>query len=945
MTVSTHGTNSSRPTAGRGLLWVIVASGALLLGAIILVQSGGREVDSSKAAGIAPRGGRQDTRPFSQPSPSGTPTPVGREAVVDPHEPKRLSAAELEQAVGSFLNVLVLDNATGAPLPDIELSLFSERPRLAGYGHGISNQAGRVQFSELSENLYLVASRRTPPFAEGLGVVWVADRSQQELVLRLSHGGSIAGRVVDDEGQPLEGAEITVSDGTGFSRAILGNKTLNAQSGAAVHSDRDGRFQVDAVRSEPKGVWLIDGEVRQEKLVPVRITARLQSGRDSISSPVDEGRTARVEDMVIDRPRSLSGIVVDERGRRLPNVFVSVNKDRIWTSQNEGYLGLETQFTKLMQDPSFLIEFEEARTDESGRFELHTRSAPYVALVRGPNGTKQLEELGHVAPGESLSGIELVLKTATSLSLRLVDEEGRPISPTPIPQSRPLQYSSSFLLGNQVHFVPIFSAGAPLSSTRNARRSLFSEDGHYAPSFQFDLGQVAELLIFADGYHMQRLTDLTQALASSTTLKLKPLPRVRISLSIGEDWPRKEIYQLRQLLDVFASSIAPTQLPDSASTRTLKESGLGSNFSLHLGVSPKLLTLPVLREGEYWVYLVPSWIRNGKAFDLRQVAGPFSTTSNEVHEIELTAEFLAHLAMDSDGAGPKIAPGVDMAPYQPTEAGAGQVALRLTNATSGDAITDVRVWLRNEETSTSRFALPHGEPGSYLATELVAGTWQPTLRQGDYEPVEWEEVVLAPGEHLDLGNKMLVPRPRLRGHLLLSDGAKAPERSSLVITDLNDKDYGTTYGETDADGYFDIPFASQEVAHFYIRSQVTAFNQTQFIGQEFCLDLEEWNGELRLQPWRHVEFILEGIAPEKQFEPCELSLVPDHCATASHPAFESKGLRTTEPQLDGRRRFRTVLSSGTYTPRVSGGTIAVKPIPFAVLAGEGVQEVRLTLQH
>ncbi len=941
MAVSTNGSEYSRPIAGRGLLWVIVLAGALLLGAITLVQSGSREPEHSENSGVTLSGGRQRTQSL----PFEAPIAMGREAVEDPNQLQWLSAAELEQAVGSFLEVLVLDDATGLPLTGVELSLFSERPKLAGYGYATTNQAGRAQFSELSENLYLVASRRTPPYAEGLGVAWVSDRSQQELVLRLTHGGSIAGRVVDDLGEPLEGATIAVSDGTGFSRSILGIKALNAQTGVALRSDHDGRFQIDAVRSEPKGVWLVDGEVRQERLEAVRITARLQGGRASASTRVEEGRKSDIEDMVIPRSRSLSGIVVDERGKRLPKVFVSVNKDRIWLSQNEGDSGFTAGLAQLMQDPSFLIEHEEARTDEWGRFELHTRTTPYVALVRGHNGAKQLEELERVAPGESLDDIELELKTATPLSLRLVEEGGRPISPTPIPQSSHLQYSSHFFLGDRVHFVPIFSEGASPSSARNNLKSLFSDDGQYAPSFNFDLSQVAELLIYPDGYHMERLTNFAQATESPRTIQLKPLPHIRVRLRISEDWPRKEIYQLHKRLDVFASSLSPAQLPDSASSRNLKQSGLGSNLSLRLGVQPELLTLPVLREGEYWVYLVPGWTSDRNVFELRQVAGPYSSASKEVHEIQLTIEFLAHLAIDSEGADPKVAPGVQMQPYPQVESGTGQVTLRLTNATTGEAIPEARVWLRKEDKSNYSTTLMNGEPGSYLASDLPAGTWQPNFRSSDYEPVEWEKFTLAPGEHLDLGNKTLLPRPRLEGHLLLSNGAKAPARSSITITDFSDAYYGTTYGETEADGFFDIPIASQEVAHFYVRSQVLAFNRTPFLGQQFCVDIAKWQGELPLQPWRPVDFILEGIGQEKRHEPCDLGLKPVHCSDASHPAFESKWLRITEPQLDGRRRFRTVLPTGTYTPEASGGTIALMPTPFAVLEGDGVQQIHLALQQ
>ncbi|MGQ0553465.1 MAG: carboxypeptidase regulatory-like domain-containing protein [Planctomycetota bacterium] len=129
----------------------------------------------------------------------------------------------------------------------------------------------------------------------------------------LERGAWISGRVIDEAGRPLAGAEIRAQDASAFgSRRSGGPMLLGGLAGefGAVTTGSDGRFSV---------AGLAAGEAT--------VSARSSGRRVAVTEPVklEAGRGADVGDLTLDPGVSISGYVLDEAGRPLPGAQVSVS--------------------------------------------------------------------------------------------------------------------------------------------------------------------------------------------------------------------------------------------------------------------------------------------------------------------------------------------------------------------------------------------------------------------------------------------------------------------------------------------------------------------------------------------------------------------------------------------------------------------------------------------
>ncbi|MGD8237180.1 MAG: carboxypeptidase regulatory-like domain-containing protein [Armatimonadota bacterium] len=163
---------------------------------------------------------------------------------------QRASVADFRLAKGPTLAVLIV-GPDGQPSADVPARLWKEptRPR-ASFPERIGTQAtdgeGRVRFEHLPEGTYWVtAASPTAAPARGGPVAVSADRPDSELRIDLPEGATINGRLVDQYGNLVPGAEVRAQ----WSAPRPGPKMTTT---LYLTADEQGRF---VVRHAALGHW------------------------------------------------------------------------------------------------------------------------------------------------------------------------------------------------------------------------------------------------------------------------------------------------------------------------------------------------------------------------------------------------------------------------------------------------------------------------------------------------------------------------------------------------------------------------------------------------------------------------------------------------------------------------------------------------------------------
>lgn len=232
---------------------------------------------------------------------------------------------------------------------------------------------GTFRLSGLGNQAYAVhAKKLLPPDPHSKSKVgrvrWTArldrvDAGTQGVVLVLDSGSKVRGRVVDDRGAPVTRASLSLRACDSSDPARLSSTQRLAGSE---------RFEFEAV---PDGSWWI------------KITALPGTASTSIALdlPRDSGRELEI---VIARPATIQGRIVDSRGVPLRNAIVQL--ERLDDDDKEGW------------------GFPGASTDAQGRFEFARITATkYRLMAANFDGGPSPEVLITLAPGETRSNIEL----------------------------------------------------------------------------------------------------------------------------------------------------------------------------------------------------------------------------------------------------------------------------------------------------------------------------------------------------------------------------------------------------------------------------------------------------------------------------------------------------------------------------------------------------------
>jgi len=205
-----------------------------------------------------------------------------------------------------------------------------------------------------------------------------------------SGAGRLTGRVVDERGRPVAGAEVAlVSGGASFGFGSLGFGALETQCEGL--ADEDGRFALD-----PRESGSFHLAVGADGFAPFRREIALSAG-----AALDAGNLA------LDPGVFLSGRVVDERGSPVAGAEIR----RPFESERGGLVVVSGRGSGTVV----------ARTDAAGRFSIARQAVgPWTLRVRSEAHPEREVEGQTELGGERVSGLEIVLERGFEIAGRIL---------------------------------------------------------------------------------------------------------------------------------------------------------------------------------------------------------------------------------------------------------------------------------------------------------------------------------------------------------------------------------------------------------------------------------------------------------------------------------------------------------------------------------------------
>jgi protocatechuate 3,4-dioxygenase beta subunit len=330
-----------------------------------------------------------------------------------PREPGALVAdagergrASLVLGAGAAGEPLAITLAPTATLAGRVVEAESGRPlagvRLVARGEGASFVArsgadGRYAFRGLAPRRYRLAAEdeRFVPWTRGVSVSAGQAETQD---VPLARAATLAGRVVNEDGQPIEGARVTLARG---GENVLRAFVRSLEEEQVVRTGRDGSFR--ATRLAPGESQRLD--VRHDDY-----EERAVAGVSLAPGATRSGLT-----VVMRRGLSLRGVVKDEQGRPLAGTEVTLGSSR---SIRAGRGGVQMQLV----GPGSQARRE---TGADGRFEFRgLKAGDYTVTARRSGFTRASVEPVHLKEAAPTEPLELVLRPGSTISGVLRDKAG-----------------------------------------------------------------------------------------------------------------------------------------------------------------------------------------------------------------------------------------------------------------------------------------------------------------------------------------------------------------------------------------------------------------------------------------------------------------------------------------------------------------------------------------
>ena len=870
-------------------------------------------------------------------------------AVASPSEPvprlstdsQPLEARSVEQGVSSIaggnasagsagergtLRIRVLDQNTRAPVADLPFLVHRERGGDRELAHGKTDAQGRAEVRELEPNTILVRTERHANYAESTGAVWLTAGATQELEILVGPGSTLTGRVVDDLGAPLAGAALYLD----FHSRGTEPPEPEARSAS------DGRFRFEHVSCRPRGVWVVDGEMRPESWKSVQITALHGDVFGSGWAAPTPGKDGEAGDIVLARAAIFSGRVVDGLDRPVPGALVSLRPERRSARTHPEWSKDSPELARGPQDPEFVLLSRETLTDPAGRFELRAPARGNWVVVWSRADQLQDCFFPEAKPGEHIEGIEFKLKGLTTLALELVDASGAPAKiPAAFMTLAGLEpaWRGSGRSGSRAVSALARSNDAAQARGESAARDT---DGKWRVQLPIDPASIAELEIGACGYEpvFERSASGFPALVERR-LELRECPCFHLRLVAKE--PAAKLPEPPGRIQIHVCRANPRQHTGA----DFGCCGFGVRWNGDWRGDPLALVLPVRRKDSFWIYARAQSSDPQKWYEFADVAsfGPFEPGAEE-RELALDpAAFVRPPKEERKPPAPGIAGGEAKA----------RLRGRVTDARTGRALE--KAWIEFEEPGVEppwgrKFSRESKAQGELADEALPVGKWTARVAQRGYKPAELGLRESRSGETLDLGTIALEPDPVHRGRVLGADG-KPPARAALILVDPGPSvPERNRQAEAGPDGSFEL--FGELPRKLVLQVVVTALSDGRGAEvQRFVI--ENWTAEeakdLRLVRSRRVVVTLAGVEPDESTlrpsvcpAPGEPSATCDHRAGAPREHVELVEGIDIDSSAQGQRCV-FLLAPGRY--QISGANILheLAWTEFEVTAGDSDMEL------
>ncbi len=782
-----------------------------------------------------------------------------------------ISTTSVARAASGTLVVRVVDDATDVPVAEIPLRVGRERGGDRLLATGTSDARGEARFENVEANTVIVEASRSPQHARAFAAVWLVPGQTHDVVLRLVAGCTVRGRVVDDLGAALSGAEILTDDA--FTPRFTDRSAARKESMPAAVSGADGLFEIAHLAAVPREVWIEHGVLSPRRWDPPRLRLTYEDARVFVDTRIEATDAAvDIGDVVVPRARTISGIVLGAHGDAVAGALVTTRVDRMDVRER----GLGAWLAEAEGSP----RFGEAISDAGGQFELRARPfIPWIA-VRTSAGREERFALPEGTPGDRLDGLELRLADESLLAIELVDRRGRRID------GSPAEWRGGFRSGGNLRRQDRLRVSISAPKLDLTQEIGADSDGTFRVQLPAELRGPVALQLDLSGYAPVLIDTVTLG-SDALRVQLDDLPLLRLRVRIDdESWPDPEaVGRIELHACVRDPGLSRTDEDLPAVFASCCGLGFVRSFPAVPGASD--LDFPVQVDQPFYVEARRRPGRWTRTF------GPFRPGA-EVHEIAIPA------------AEPRDA----VSPRQDQRA---KVRVRLTDAHTGERLAGMMLLedparARGDPMSRGTQVVV-AEPGSDAWREVCAGTWRATIQVEEYEPLAAIEVVLVPDAEHDLGSFALERLPIVELVAFEADGVPSAGEMQVALADARGG-YLTTVQRPSGDAPWRVS------AKLGTSGSATVSAWSKPLGARSQTLSFDYDGSgklvLHLLPWRRLEVECK-LATALQLA-CALHVDVSDAGSAAKGKQEGSWLeeRVATPTV---RRFTGTLAAGDYVVR------------------------------